>query len=482
MSTNQHTERLGVPTLGRGERTTAQRVPALPVVLAGMFMVVLDFFIVNVALPALQGDLAAGTGALQWIVAGYALTSAVFLITAGRLGDRIGRRRAFSLGLGVFTAASAACGLAPSAAILVAARLAQGLGAAILTPNVLAIIAVTYAGEARARAIRTYGVTLGVGALSGQLIGGLLLRADVLGLGWRACFLVNVPIGLVALALTPAAVAESRAERPGGLDLAGAALLTAALTAALVPLVDGRQAGWPAWAIASLAASPVLLAVFALHQRRVAARGGAPLLAPTLFASRAFSAGLVTQLAFWGGQASYFLVLAIYLQEGMGLSPLQSGVVFTTLAVTYVTASMGAPALAPRYGRRLLAAGALTLATAHGLLLAVVVDVGEHGSVAWLLPGLLLAGLGMGLMIAPLTTIILGAASPAHAGAVSGALSTMQNVGNALGVAVTGVLFFGGLDHGYDHAFAVALCELGLLLVGVAALTRLLPRGTASAG
>jgi len=439
-------------------------------------MVVLDFFIVNVALPSMQSDLHASDGAIEWVVAGYALTSAVLLITAGRLGDQFGRRKMFSAGLALFTVASLACGVAASAEALVAARLLQGAAAAILMPNVLSIIGVVYTGADRTRALTAYGLVLGLAAVSGQLIGGLLVQADIAGLGWRTTFLINVPIGLAALVLAPKVVPESRNEHASGLDVVGTLLVTAGLTAVVLPLVEGRQHGWPVWTWVSLAAAPFILGAFVAHERRLGRRGGTPMLDTTLFAQRSFSAGLLTQFTFWGGQASFFLVLALYLQAGRGLSAMTAGLVFTILAASYLVASMASEGLLQRFGPRVLAVGALTLATGHGLLLAAVAEVGVGGSIAPLVPGLLVIGAGMGLVIAPLTTTILSGVDPQRAGAASGMLATTQNVGNALGVAVTGVIFFGALHGGYDHALQLSLAQLALLLVAAAALARLLPR------
>jgi EmrB/QacA subfamily drug resistance transporter len=448
----------------------------LVVVLAGTFMVVLDFFIVNVALPSMQRDLRAGAGSIEWVVAGYSLTAAVFLISAARLGDQIGRRRTFSLGLGLFTLSSAACGAAGTPAVLVLARLVQGIGAALLAPNVLSIIGAVYAGRARGRAIGAYGLVMGVAAVGGQLIGGALVAANLLGLGWRICFLINIPVGVLALALAPRLVPESRAPRHSGLDPAGTLLLSGGLTALVLPLVEGRQHGWPLWTWLALAAAPALLLAFGAQQRRLARAGGAPLVDPALFRVRSFSAGLLTQLAFWCGQASFFLVLALYLQRGRGLSALSAGLVFTILAVAYVAASAQAPVLTERHGgRRLLGAGALVLAVGHGLLLVTVADIGVGGSILALVPGLVAIGAGMGLVIVPLTTTIMTGIDNEHAGAASGALGTMQNVGGALGVAVTGVIFFGALHGGYAHALESSLAQLAALLLAVAALTRLLP-------
>jgi EmrB/QacA subfamily drug resistance transporter len=445
-------------------------------VLAGTFMVVLDFFIVNVALPSMQSDLGASDSAIEWVIAGYALTSAIFVITAGRLGDRFGRRRMFSLGLALFTVASLACGAAATPMQLVLARLVQGVAAALLTPNVLSIIGVLYSGQDRLRALSVYGTSLGLAAVGGQLIGGALIALDPAGLGWRSCFLINVPVGVVALLMAPRVIPESRQPGAPRLDRVGTLLATAALTAIVLPLLEGRQHGWPAWTWLSLAAAPVLLAAFVAHQRSLTRRGGSPLLDISLFTHRSFSGGLATQLCFWAGQASFFVVLALYLQNGRGLQPLPAGLVFTILAVAYVAASMRAPALTARYGRAVIAAGALVLACGHGLLLAAVSDVGVGGSLAVLVPGLLLVGAGMGLVLTPLASTILASLEPERAGAASGMLTTMQNVGNALGVAVTGVIFFGALHAGYAHAFELALAELAVLLVLVAALTRLLPR------
>ncbi len=443
-------------------------------------MVVLDFFIVNVALPSMQANLRASSGAIEWVAAGYGLTSAVFLITAGRLGDRIGRRLTFSLGLALFTLSSAACGAASSSEVLIAGRLLQGVGGALLMPNVLSLIGVLYTGPDRARALSAYGMVMGLAAVGGQLIGGLLVQADIAGLGWRTCFLINVPVGVLALIAAPRLVAESRAPRSSRIDLVGTTLVTAGLTAIVLPLVEGRQHGWPEWTLVSLAFAPVILGVFVIQQRRLADRGGSPLLELSLFSQRTFSAGLLAQLVFWCGQASFFLVLALYLQQGRGLSALHAGLVFTILAASYLAASMGAPALAQRHGRRVLAAGALVLACGHGLLLAAVADVGTGGSVLALVPGLLLIGAGMGLGIAPLATIIMSGTKPEHAGAASGALSTMQNVGNALGVAIIGVIFFGAMNSTPAHpnfagAFQLSLAVLAAILISVAALTRLLP-------
>ena len=454
--------------------SNARRWAALPVLLAGAFMVVLDFFIVNVALPSMAGDLEASASSLEWVVAGYGLTFAVFLITAGRLGDDIGRRRVYAIGLGLFTLASLACGLAPSAATLVLARVAQGVAAAVLMPQVLSIIGVAYRGPDYVRALSVYGVVLGLAAVGGQLIGGALVESDAAGLGWRWCFLINVPVGLAALVLTPVLVPESRAESRSRLDLAGAVMVAAGLVAVLLPLIEGRAQGWPAWTWISLAAAPFILAAFVLHQRALTRRGAAPLLDLGLFGQRGFSGGLATQLLLASAQAAFFVYLALYLQMGRGLDPLESGLVFTIVAVSYVAVSGPAPKLTERYGRAVITAGGLCLAAGLGSLALAVAEVGVDGSLAAFVPGLLLAGAGVGLCFTPLTAIVLGNVDPERAGAASGVLSTTQQVGFSLGVAITGVIFFGA-GNDIARAFELSLIELAVLAAGVAFASRLLP-------
>ncbi|MFD0327979.1 MFS transporter [Streptacidiphilus monticola] len=321
------------------------------------------------------------------------------LITAGRLGDLLGRRRMFSLGLGLFTAASAACGLATGPAFLIAARVVQGLGAALMGPQVLALLRTSFHGAAQARAFAQYALTMGLGAVLGQLIGGLLIRADLFGTDWRACFLINVPVGLVTLLLVPRAVPESRAPQRPSLDLLGVVLVTAALVTLALPLIQGRSSGWPLWTWICLGASALLWAALARHQVRLAGRDGSPLVHPHLFRARAFSAGMLAQLAFWLGQASFFLILAVYLQQGRGLDALGSGLVFTALGVGYLATSLCADRVAARLGHQAVTLGAVLMALGlAGLWLTV--NSGAPGT-AWLVPALVLDGLGMGLVIAP---------------------------------------------------------------------------------
>ncbi|MFJ9445773.1 MFS transporter [Kitasatospora sp. NPDC101235] len=452
----------------------------LPVVLTATFMTALDIFVVNVALPSLQGDLGAGPAAVQWVMAGFSLALAAGLVTAGRLGDRYGRRRVFGLGLALFTLASAACGLAPTAAALVGARVVQGLAAALMGPQVLAILRTAFSGAAQARAFARYGLTMGIGAVFGQLIGGLLIRADLFGLGWRSCFLINLPIGLAALLLVRRSLPESRAPQRPGLDPAGVLLVTTALTGLVLPLIQGPQLDWPLWTELCLGASVALLAVFAVHQHRATDATATPLVDTRLFRSRAFSAGLLAQLAFWLGQGSFFLALALHLQFGRGLDALGAGLVFTAIGLGYLITSNTTHRVTARLGdRRTIALGGLLMALGLGLLALTAYDASD-GSVWWLAPGLFVDGLGMGLVIAPVTSVVLVGVEPRLAGSAAGVVSTVQQVGGALGIALIGLVYYGAGDPTAAFGRSVlALAALELVLVG---LVRFLPHGAPRRG
>ncbi len=451
----------------------------LVVVLSGLFMSVLDFFIVNVAIPSIQGDLHASASVIELVVAAYALAYGAVLITGGRMGDIFGRRRVFILAMTAFTVSSTVCGIAPSAAVLVAARALQGLSAGFMAPQVLAILSTAYSSEARARAINAYGMTMGVAAVFGQLIGGLLIRLNLFGLDWRLCFLVNLPIGAAALLLGAGRLPESRASIRPRLDAGGMLLVTAALLAVVLPLIEGRQEGWPAWAWASLAASAALFAVLAVHQRRSAALGGSPLIDPDLFREKAFRYGLLAQLVFWMGQASYFLIFALYMQEGRGLDALGAGTIFAAIGAGYMVSSSLARVTARRLGSQVIAVGGVLRVVGLALQLLAVSRMGPVGSLAPLIPGLVIDGAGMGFAIAPLAGTVLARIRPEHAGAASGILTTGIQVGNALGVSLIGLLFYGSLARGgYGRAFSVSLLFLIGVGLTVALLAQLLPRST----
>ncbi|MDQ3849291.1 MAG: MFS transporter, partial [Actinomycetota bacterium] len=330
-----------------------RRWQALSVLLLAAAIDLIDVTVVNIAIPSIHADLGASAAALEWTIAGYTLAFAVLLITGGRLGDAFGRRRAFLVGVGAFTAASAASGLAQSSEVLVAARIAQGACAALMVPQVLSMIQVLFGPEERPRAYAMYGACAGIATISGPLVAGLLVQADLFGLGWRPIFLINLPIGIFTLAAGARLVPESRAARADRFDLGGVGLMTGALVLLMFPLVEGHERGWPAWTFASIAASAPVLALFVAHQRRRERRGASPLVPPRLFGRRGFTGGVLAGLAFFSGIASFFLVATITLQEGLGFSPLHTALAYLPWSVGIAAASGAAVRWAPRLGGRL---------------------------------------------------------------------------------------------------------------------------------
>jgi EmrB/QacA subfamily drug resistance transporter len=453
----------------------------LPVLFIGAFMYILDVFIVYVAAPSLHSELGASESDVQWVVGGYVLAFAVGLITGGRLGDIAGRRRMFRAGLVGFTLASTLCAAAPSAEALIAARVLQGLGAALLWPQVLSIIQVEFAPEHRARPLAIMGAIAGLGAMSGQLIGGALIGIDAFGLGWRWVFLVNLPLGLAALALSGRAIPESRSRQAPRLDLPGVAVGSLLLAMIAVPIVDGRELSWPPWVFASLAGAIPVGWLFVRLERAVAASGRAPLLELQLFRVRDFSRGAVA-MALLYAVISFFFLVTLYLQEGAGLSAIESGLVFTPLAAAFASASILGPRLIARVGDALAAAGALLAATGITATAAVMAAIGDDFSAAALIPPMVLVGVGMGLFIPPMLRIVLQSVPPEDAGAASGVLTTAQQLGNAFAIAGVGTVFFSVLGDGgslstYAEAFgAAASIQVAAAATGAILVMRMIAR------
>lgn len=456
----------------------SRRWIALGVLLVAAAMDLIGTTVATLALPVIQNDLGAREAALEWIIAGYSLAFALGLITGGRLGDVFGRRQVLLVGLVGFTAASALCGLAPSPAVLVAARIAQGAFAALMVPQVLGVISASFPSRDRAKAYGLFGATAGLATVLGPVLSGLLLKIDLFGLGWRPIFLINVPLGLATIVAARAFVRESRTERPPRLDLAGVCLMTVALVLLLVPLVDGSQLGWPAWTFAAMAASIPALGVFAVHQRRRERRGASPLVPPELFGQRAFTGGILATLAFFSGPPALFFVTTLTLQ-GLGFSPLHTALTFVPLSIASVPAAGASVMLAPRLGGRLTLGGALLVAVGLGCLL-IAVQLAGSGLTTWtLLPGMILSGLGLGLVAPTLIDVVLACVDPRDAGTASGALNTALQLGASIGVALIGIVYFGALPagralaadpgSGYAHAMTSALWYA----VGIAVLSAL---------
>ena len=444
----------------------------LVLVLIASFLTAFDFFVVNVALPAMRTDLGARPAQLEFVVAGYGLAFAVLLVTGGRLGDLYGRKRMFILGMGGFTAASALCGVAPTAGLLIAARVLQGMTAAMMNPQVLAIIRVTFPEGERARAIGYFGMTLGAASILAQLIGGVLVQVDLFGLSWRPVFLVNVPIGLVALPLALRVLRESRAAGGHQLDPGGILIGSAALLLLAVPLVEGREAGWPGWAYAAMALSMPAFAAFVAWEWHVQHRCRVPLVNLRLFRDRGFSLGLLMAVTFFGGLSAFFMTITLFLQQGFGLTPLATGLTFVAFGIGFVGGSRLSSTVAARLGPRVINLG--TALMGAGLLAIILMAKAASGSAMdgrTLAAALLVYGVGQGLTLPSLVTLVVGSSRipAADAGSASGVFAMVQQVALALGVAVVGGVFFGALDGNttrlaYDGALAAALsCNLGLL-------------------
>ena len=460
--------------------SVGRRGLVLPVVLAGTFMAILDVAIVNVAIPSIRTDLHAGFGSVTLVITAYTITYACLLVTGGRLGDLYGRRRMFIVGLLVFSGASALCGAAPSIGVLIGARALQGAGGALMYPQVLAIIQVTFDGDERTRALGMFGAVIGIAAVVGQLVGGALLALNVFGLTWRPVFLVNVPIGIAAAIAAVLVLPEDRPDAHTRLDGGGVALVALALVLLSVPLLEGRDHGWPAWMLVCLVLAAPAAAVFVAYERRLAARGGSPLVRMELFRNRGFAGGIPIAMLFMASYAAFLLLLAVYLQQGLGFSPLHSGLIYTPAAVGFFIASLVAPRLVPLLGRHVLSVG-YVIAALGLFATAATVSAAGTGLVGWeLAPTLFIAGLGQGLGMSPLVGTIIAGLEPADAGAGAGVVTTSLQTANVLGVALGSLVFFAlvGQAHAgvaYADAFAKTLPGSAALLLVAARLVHRLP-------
>jgi EmrB/QacA subfamily drug resistance transporter len=456
-----------------------RRWKALPIVLSATFMSLFDIFVVNVAAPSIQHDLHASSSILEMVVAGYSFSYAAGLVTGARLGDLVGRRRMFTIGLGIFAVASLIAGIAPNSAVLVGARLVQGFGAAAMIPQVLALLTANFAPEERPRVFSLFGVTVGLGTVLGQILGGVFLHLDILGWGWRPIFLVNVPIGLIAIVLARRLIPESRPDKADRLDPLGVVLLTAGVGAITAPLVLGQSEHWPLWTWFSFGAGSALVAAFLWWESRLGARDGHPLLPLSLFEHRAFNSGLLVNLGFFSFFGSVLLTLTLFLQEGLHYSPMRAGLTFAPLGVAFALSSLKGRSLHARYGRDIISVGAAAaLIGVIGLLVVVSVS-GLSANSLELSPVLAMIGIGNGLVI-PLIVQGVLLSVPAHrTGAASGILTTTQQFSMVLGIAAVGTLFFAReASAGIVSALQFGLYADIALVAFALAMTLLLPRTT----
>src|SRR5580692_8998873 len=461
--------------------TETRRWLVLAVVLMGTFMAILDVAIVNVAIPSIRADLHASFGEIEFVVSAYTLTYACLLVTGGRLGDNYGRRVLFILGLVVFGAASAACGLAPTSTALIVARAVQGIGGALMYPQVLAIIQINFTGDERAKALGIFGSVIGIAAVAGQILGGTLLAVDVWGLEWRPIFLVNVPLVLGTIIAAFFILPKDEHTDVVGLDWGGVALITTALLLLIVPLLEGRELGWPIWMWISLIAAFPAFALFVWYERRFAARGGRALVRMELFANESFAFGVPIAALFMASYAGFLFTLALYLQVGLGFTPLQSGMTYTPTAIGFFITSLAAPRLIPLLGRQVLTLGYIVSTFGLAATATTAFSAGARLHGFELAPSLFILGLGNGLGLSPLVGTVIAGLAPQEAGAGAGIVTTTLQVGNALGVAIIGLLFFallGAATPGaaYADAFAMTLPACAALLLLAAVLVRRLPR------
>ena len=464
-----------------GPAVYPRRWLAAIVLIVGALMDMIDVTIVNVALPSIRRDLNASATQLEWVVSGYMLGFAATLIIAGNLGDKFGRKRLFLSGAALFGLASLAAGLSGSGAELIAARVVQGTAAAAMAPQVLATFRVIFGRAERGKAFGIYGAMLGFASAIGLVLGGLLTGANLFGWEWRSVFYVNVPVAVAALIAGARFVPETKdpdARRP---FVAGAVLLAGSLVAIVYPLLEGRQLGWPVWVWPLMAAGVAGLVVLGLIEARRTSTTVAPLLRAGLFRVPAFAAGMGVQLAFFAGMQGFFIAFALWLQAGEHFSPLKAGLTAVAFSVgSFIAAPVAVP-LAQKAGRRILAGGAVLMVAGIGGVALAAPHVGLNGSPWPIVPGLVVAGAGLALLVIPLVNVVLAAVPAEVAGGASGLFSTAQQLGGALGVALLGSVFFGYLN---GHSFEAALVHTAPYAMGAVALcgilALLLPRTAVS--
>jgi EmrB/QacA subfamily drug resistance transporter len=438
----------------------------LPAVLTASFMTLFDFNVVNVAAPSLQHDLNAGPAALELVVGGYAFTYASGMVIGGRLGDQIGHRRMFLIGLVTFGLASLLCGISQSPGQLIVARLLQGLTGAVMVPQVLALITSTFPAHERPKAMSWFGMTLALGGVSGQILGGVLIQANLFGWNWRPIFLVNVPVSIIAVIAAVRLLPHHERSAKHRFDGIGALGISGSLGLVLAPLILGREEGWPFWFFLIMAAAVPLFAFTMWWERRFPE----PVLDLNLFRSRAFAVGLPANAAWFGYFGSFSLVLTLLWQSGLHLSALQAGLAFLPLGVIFALVSVLGRNVVARMGARAITVGGLVVAAGLILMIVELQVKGGDITVAWLLPATGIIGLGNGIAFLTLISSVLSNVAPGQAGAASGVLTTTQQFANAAGVAIFGSLFFAFLgsrtsltayaQSTRDFAYLAVICVL----------------------
>ena len=420
---------------------SSRRWWVLATVVAAQFMFGVDVFIVNVAIPTIAAELNASAAQIEAVIAIYLIAYATLVVTGGRLGDIYGTRNVFIAGVLGFTVTSLWCALAQSGPELIVARLAQGATAALMVPQVLATIHLLFADASRGRAFGIYGIVLGLAGAAGFLLGGILVTSDLAGLGWRAVFFVNVPFGVVIMA-TAWKIMPTVPRRAGTrLDIAGAIVLFVGLLCLIGPMLFGHDVGWSPWVWLVMAVGVAVIASFLRLERAVARRGGMPLIDLALLSDRAFMRGLAAVFFFFFANLSFYLVMTMFMQKALRIPPLQAGLVFVPLALTFVIASRHSAARAKRRGTLVLIEGCAVQIVGLAALVTTVEWIAAPSAIVLALV-LTIFGYGQGLVMAPLSSAVLSTVRPASAGAGSGMYGTTAQIANAAGVAAIGAVFF----------------------------------------
>ncbi|MEV4563582.1 MFS transporter [Nonomuraea sp. NPDC049419] len=452
---------------------------ALFVILAAEVMDLLDALVTTIAAPTVQKELGGSDSLVQWLGAGYTLAMAVGLITGGRLGDLYGKKRMFVIGACGFTAASLLCGVAVSPEMLIASRVLQGLFGAVMIPQGLGLIKEMFPPHEMGKAFGMFGPVMTISSVGGPVLAGWLVDADFFGTGWRMIFLINLPLGLAAVLAALRYLPEYRSAGATRLDLPGVGLVSVAAFLLVFPLIQGRELGWPAWTFVSMAASIAVFALFGRYEARRAASGRDPLVTPSLFRKRAFTGGLVAGLAFFSGMIGFSLVFSLYTQLGLGFSPLEAGLAALPQALGGVVGfGIAMSGLQEKLGRGLLQIGTVVMAAGAATLALTIHLAGTDVGTLQLAPGLALAGIGMGLTMAPFFDIVLAGVEAHESGSASGTLTGVQQLGGAFGTALLGTLFFNMLAGQWSFGVAMQVTvwvEVGLLALTFG-LSYLLPR------
>ena len=447
----------------------------LTVILLGYFMAILDVAIVNVALPTIRGSLHSSGAGLQLAVSGYTISYAVFIVTGARLGDLWGHARLFRAGLVLFTLASLACGLAPTTAALIAFRLVQGVGSAAMMPQVLSLIQRTFEGKARLKAMSLYTAVISGGAVAGQVLGGLIISANLFGSSWRLCFLVNVPVGIGVLIFSLRTLPKDKGEPGRGLDPLGVAVLTPTVLAFVVPLVMGHEEHWPLWSRLMLGASALGLVLFVLVEARVGRRGGTPIIPGRVLRHEGFAVSVGTVFLCMALMLGLMFSITLHLQGALGFSALDSGLAFAPQALAVFLVAMNWRRLPPRWFVAEVVFGfLLTAASLAGLALALR-HGGTGGPARWVL--LTTLGFGLGFAFSPLMGLMLSRVPVRDAADASGVIATLTQIGQVTGVATIGSLFL-NLDTGAPGSSAHAITVVcfagaGLAVLGALAAARI---------